>query len=482
MLKWEHWGAYLAAFTKGLGFVGGPEKPLSHDYIAAHLRVLLKKEGCPVCAEVERNAESYFFWFLNESYGEPEVLEEVARSLGFCSHHSGLLAGSIERSYQISFVYSTLAHRARAWLAQETVDQSKERATPLTALEPCPACANLDRVAARNGFFIARLLSDPIEAQSYGQPGLLCFPHFQRLAQVPGLLERLGEIQTQTYLSARGLLAGSVGSSSTGISGSKLARVLELTVGRRPGLDAVLPAGFREGNWSPVEELAQDLAAADSCPICLQVGRALWEWIGWLEHELERGADLSDVLPTCPRHVWTCAERGSAQLAWASTRNALERQLQQLQEGLKAISENRDQEKKPGLQRWAAKLKRLYFRDAEASEIVARAIRCPVCERLATARDRSLVLLFALLEHRSHRHAFENGYGLCMKHFSRALALAPGNRVRSVLIAVQSARLALLQWELDETLRKTAWADRPEKRGIEQTAWRRALQRFAGLC
>lgn len=104
----------------------------------------------------------------------------------------------------------------------------------------------------------------------------------------------------------------------------------------------------------------------------------------------------------------------------------------------------------------------------------------PVCERLAVARDRALSLLFGLLEGRQHRATLESGYGLCLKHFSRTLAFHPAPAIRSALVEVEAAKLARLHWELEESLRKVAWNVRPEPKGTEQTAWRRAVLRFSG--
>jgi hypothetical protein len=60
------------------------------------------------------------------------------------------------------------------------------------------------------------------------------------------------------------------------------------------------------------------------------------------------------------------------------------------------------------------------------------------------------------------------------------LAADPPRKIRSLLVEVEDARLASLGWELREATRKAAWQFRPEEKGTEQTAWRRALLRFSG--
>jgi hypothetical protein len=96
------------------------------------------------------------------------------------------------------------------------------------------------------------------------------------------------------------------------------------------------------------------------------------------------------------------------------------------------------------------------------------------------AGDRALLLLFALLESPQHQERFAGGYGLCLGHFSRSLALKPAGRIGAILLDVMASKLALLQWELEESMRKDAWMSRPEAAGTERTAWERAVRRFSG--
>jgi len=121
-----------------------------------------------------------------------------------------------------------------------------------------------------------------------------------------------------------------------------------------------------------------------------------------------------------------------------------------------------------------------HYRFAKAREVVALPIPCPVCRRLDTARNRVLDLLFALLQEHRHRIAFENGYGLCLKHLSRALALQPLQTIQRILIECESAKLSRLEWELEEALHKWTWPARAEAQGTEQTAWRQAVSRVSG--
>lgn len=75
----------------------------------------------------------------------------------------------------------------------------------------------------------------------------------------------------------------------------------------------------------------------------------------------------------------------------------------------------------------------------------------------------------------------EAGYGLCLKHLAHALTLDVTPPVRGRLVEIEAAKLACLEWELEEALRKSGWEYRPEAPGAEATAWRRALLKFSGL-
>ncbi len=89
-------------------------------------------------------------------------------------------------------------------------------------------------------------------------------------------------------------------------------------------------------------------------------------------------------------------------------------------------------------------------------------------------------LLAALVESADGRRAFESGYGLCVRHAARAMAMPVRSTFGDIVARTTHARLALLRWELEEQLRRGAWQARPQRRGVESAAWLRAGPRFAG--
>ena len=202
--------------------------------------------------------------------------------------------------------------------------------------------------------------------------------------------------------------------------------------------------------------------------------------MAWLTDNHSGSDDVCDLLPVCPAHLRATFHLGNRRIAIRSIRNALDLACSQVRLGLKLlvpppVPDRGKPRFRPG---------RLFQREEkpfrEVRRVIGRPLPCPVCHRLSTARDRALILLFALLESPQHQARFERGNGLCLKHFSRALTLKPHEGVRAILTEVQIARLALLQWELEESMRKDAWTFRPEAAGTERTAWARAIHRFSG--
>jgi len=230
----------------------------------------------------------------------------------------------------------------------------------------------------------------------------------------------------------------------------------------------------------PVGDLLQGLRRADVCPVCLEVRRAWIEWIGWLDNAAFQALAIDDLLPTCPEHVWPTVHLADAFLAVATARQALSTALWDLHIAIRILKPPPPKDRERPVERLKRVLSGPRRRLREARGVLARAVHCPVCARLAVARDRTLALLFALLEDPQHLATVESSYGLCLKPFSRALALDPSPEIRRVLIEVETAKLTRLQWELEESLRKGAWNWRPEAIGTEGTAWRRAVLRFSG--
>src|SRR4030067_473927 len=218
------------------------------------------------------------------------------------------------------------------------------------------------------------------------------------------------------------------------------------------------PSTFR----NPVTDFLEDLSAAAACSVCKEMNRAWIEWMEWVADNLPRAMEVRDLLPVCPAHLRATFRLGNRRLAAASVRNALPRARNQVRQGITAISPSPLPNSRKSLFRLGCLRHREERPFPEIRRSLGRPLPCPVCHRLAVARDRALLLLFVLLESPQHQARFEGGYGLCLRHFSRSLLLKPPEMVSAILAEVEAARLALLQWELEESLRKDAWMYRPE--------------------
>ncbi len=468
------------------------DKTLRGDYFDARLRELLSKEGCPVCRESVDSENDYFPFLLVETYRVRKIQEEIADALGFCMKHGAWLKQFVEKAYQITFLSSALVHDILDQLRNSFRDGRGKLRSLLLLPQPCPACKLAEGVAATKISMLGQLLKHPDDAELYGHPGLLCFPHFQRLLPYlgPASFERLLTMHQRTLERAKDAL-GTMSTTSTtypslGASSrmtETLQAALTAAVGSERGLRDWPALETPEGKRAPrdpVNEFAGDLKRDDICPICLGVHRAWREWMTWLEGATAQNGILKDVLPACMDHVWAAVRVSGAHCAVAIARNVLKIELGRIHFGRALMSEVPSTGRMRLSERLQSWFRGAHYRFAKARAAVALPVPCPVCRRLDAARDRVLELLFALLQEHRHRFAFENGYGLCLKHLSRALALQPPRTIQRVLIECESAKLSCLEWELEEALHKWTWPARAEAKGTEQTAWQRAVSRLSG--
>jgi hypothetical protein len=449
--------------------------------------------GCPICRESSGNNVRYFFWFFLGNYGSIETLDGLTRSLGFCAAHGAHAVIIPDGQSALAAVHDALARRIRPILARIASKQARGEDTGsiLAVTDHCPACRNGADAVARNASFLAAGLETDAGMDLYGHPGVLCFPHLQTIA--PRLSELiLGRVlnlheaaiaSSTESLTKLHATASWVSSTAWNDPDGALMRALCLIAD-----DDGRPDLYREGRTSvtsrifrdPVGDFLESLSDDGSCPVCMEVRRAWDEWIGWNKDALARGWEATDVLPTCPEHVRAAIRLGDYSLASLTVRKALAAALYQCCLAIGALAPCQVPKGGRSLRRFARTILGSNPRKRDALHFIGRTTPCPVCNRLATARDRSLALLFALLESPQHRASFARGYGLCLKHFSRATELKPPPAAGTILAEVEAARLSCLQWELEESQRKDAWSNRPEAPGSEHTAWKRAVLRFSG--
>jgi hypothetical protein len=447
----------------------------------------LRKEGCPICHTVSRSDREYFFRFFYESHRETEVLKQLSCSLGFCRSHAYYLLGRGNGRSQLATVHKILAQQLRTSLLKYRSGKSWKAGLGGSSGSSgrCPACRARDESVERAVFFLAKLIEDQRTADHYGEPGLLCLPHLRLIAPHLGnvVLERLLTIHEAAMASTLSAL-GKVDVIEPLNSESVFTSALQLAVGHNRGLGGFAPLVDGEQispPGDPVERFLGNISRTDACPICLEVGRAWLDWIAWLNMAAQRSDNIKDVLPRCPEHVWAILPFARLSLARWVAEKTLEVALTRVRFLTKKFREKPPPPdfKRP-IQALMTTVRGVKPFIRVGRDTLARDFHCPLCNLLNTRRDSTLLLLFRLLEQRHVRGRFETGYGLCLKHFARAFAFELDSSVGEFLCQVQAAKLGVLEWELEEYSRKSAWQARPEPKGAEFHAHLRALRRFSG--
>jgi hypothetical protein len=443
-------------------------------YPEIELRDALHHPGCPVCTVEAQTDDRYLSGFLHESYQEPEVIAQLIASFGFCPVHSAMLFDRMGATSQIAFVHQILTQRLYDTLAgPRSRFRFSRMLSNLQRPAPCPACRFGDESAARSARFLVRLLDHEDDRRLYARSDLLCCPHLNLLAS-------LGSEELFRWILP--IHRAAVQDAFDEPDPSRfIQRTLQVAAGdgfspfATPRLGPDVETGPADFAQRVIEALPRD----DRCAVCCEEQRALNEWYAWLDSAADRRNAIADVLPTCPVHLRAGVRRGGKNLVRALTGHAMTAVRTQLDFAAKAL--DRSQALRFGsLQSVVAVFGSRRGSFAKARATLARSSLCPVCRRIETARERTLLLLFALLEESRHRSAFERGYGLCIRHFKAVPGLRPAEPALDAIIAVECAKLPRLAWDLEEYLRKTSWSQRPEAKGDELTASRKALERFSG--
>jgi hypothetical protein len=104
---------------------------------------------------------------------------------------------------------------------------------------------------------------------------------------------------------------------------------------------------------------------------------------------------------------------------------------------------------------------------------------CPACDmaKAADARNAAALAQGLMQEDREAWEALEAGAGLCVGHSEQVIQRC-SPAVAARLRAMESERLAALQAELEEIIRKNDYRFRGEPWGPEKDAWLRALHKL----
>lgn len=106
---------------------------------------------------------------------------------------------------------------------------------------------------------------------------------------------------------------------------------------------------------------------------------------------------------------------------------------------------------------------------------------CPACIQQQEADRRYVRALAAGLNHPTAQttvwNALETDAGLCVPHVAQ-IVTASDSPVAARVLQLESAKLAALQAELEEIVRKNDYRFRGEAWGEERNAWKRALDKL----
>ncbi len=451
----------------------------------------LEEKGCPVCGVLEHHDRRYFSWFSIEKYHESGFHESLSRALGFCALHGAYLDQQNLWASQITAALRHVAFRVHNRMAADLSEGKKDIRLIFKDRTSCPVCSSYRETSERTLWFFKKIIEEKDGLNKYGSPGILCFPHFQGFTDSAPLKLFAGLLSShEAAMSSANRRLEAIKSKETKVPAESemIRQALRLSVGREqnPGNSFFLSKMYNiSENRDPLADFVTSLKQNTGCPICLDIYGSLSQWIYWLNKNIvstDNFEAMLDVLPTCNAHVWTCIRLGNPALQFAAASAALRaaqekifnasRHLKRFRENSSRSIWNRKKNEKQNHQGIIR---------VNPEKTVTSSLYCPICRRMDTAKNRGLILLFALLQEHRYRIDFENGYGLCLRHLADALDMQPSDEIAGFLIRVESAKLALLEWELEETMRKTAWTARPEIKGSEQSAWRRALARFSGL-
>jgi hypothetical protein len=405
---------------------------------------LLRTDECPVCGFLGNAERSFFSWFVNENHASGAVQAQLRASMGMCPAHSRRLVEDPGAGPVTTTVVRQALAGARARLRGEI------------AAGPCPACASLSRSAGDVAHLLADGLEDEGNLTGYSEHRGVCLDHVLELAEV-------APPEFMTVIAQR--LLRSLREPDAPATLTLLA-CTDRDAARRARWRMRLPEAGR--SRSTIVQLREQLRV-DACPVCLAGGLSERRYLEWWKDATHAGDPSlrTDPGELCSAHLHDLAlsDATAAVRAIGRKRIATVRALELLLADMPATP-------KAGRRRRGA--------DAVASREIQSALapvhQCPACHARNTAELRRAELLGAAMALRDVCTTYESSHGLCVRHALRVAAGAAAQVTHRVL----DARLAVLQWELEEVRRKYAWDCRHEPAGPEQDSWLRGLAQIDG--
>ncbi|WP_354679253.1 hypothetical protein [Cupriavidus plantarum] len=442
--------------------------------------------GCWVCGARNHSDRDYFL----RAFGGPNhfaaTCEAVTDALGFCSRHGTFLATQAHLSLEVTKVFREVILRILPLLAEDQFQQERFQQIFFSATESCPACWFEKRRVARRAGQVSRLLGSGLPANESPHWSHLCIVHtLVATRELKPEARRAALVHYAATLDAGAILldeqlhnAVSADVASMGSRCACLEHAFKLVAGEqwlRTSTSKNAEGATTEPE--PDADLTHTLEHPDICPLCNEHCWARRRWIRAVRLAAKYREEEWLLFPTCPAHIRVIAELGDRGITEAVIQHALDvarqvlrHEIQTIEGAATAFLEAR-RKRRPRKQ-WSAK-------PAQTRRIRAESMRCPGCERLAIAQDRSIGALLNLLREKRHRDALARGHGLCMKHFALAYVMAP-RAVRAMLAEVQRHKLIALEVELGQWLNVAATTRDTDSMAYPDGPWRSALRRFCG--
>jgi hypothetical protein len=219
-----------------------------------------------------------------------------------------------------------------------------------------------------------------------------------------------------------------------------------------------------------------EACAKPGCPLCRVAERWGGRFMAAILYEEvtdphTRGR-LKQSFGFCRDHAWQAADVGGTLLGMSIIYRGL---IGQIDRALGQAA--------PGApSSWRQKLRIPGGEQAAAPPGLAPADPCPACVYLAGMEETALVAITDALPGNERLRAglSRADGGLCLPHLRRGLAMARNQEAFTFLQTTTRERLAALEGEMDEFIRKYDHRFRKEEWGEEADSWQRAIRWIAG--
>jgi len=224
--------------------------------------------------------------------------------------------------------------------------------------------------------------------------------------------------------------------------------------------------------WIAFHRLCKALSA-DECAICVLVARECEQHMEMLFHEgiMDPGVRLGlhEAYGFCNAHAWMALRTPAADAGLAIVYDDL---IRMVLPHITELARLRDK------QRASHAFTNLLHN--AAPPVLPATATCPVC---ASNEQTARLYLHELLDFFNdadlHKKYFQS-FGICLPHLRQALREFPDDPQLPPLLDAERDKLVALQTELQEYNRKRDYRYANEPKGVEQTSWRRVIEKFVG--